>query len=700
MHDAGSYYGPFVSSVSDDQYTIESLTNQVLGLQSDHIAVFKEGSLGDVILEIIISGAKNEVITSLKDVSKCQHEEMDYIPDRKLIKFFSSKRFGKKVSNLAKKEAEKLQQSIATFEKQSVSRKNLRLDRLKGMLDRYISDGNVGSDLIQDYIDSSSQGKALVKEYIESNRKLILDEKIADIEQEAKDRGKQVESHLKELDLQVDARNEELTKIRDEVGRARKKAQQEIKEIEDKTKEQIERDMAAQQQELYQTIEDKQQEVVDKKAEIDSLDYIIKYGRDIAKLEEEKTYLEKHNGRLLEATSGLERKLKNPAELAHAIGEMEAINLVMHGRSATTSNLMDVPFVPSIVSSEPSSAEEYVYMVMNHFDDDSGRKFSYEEMTNLLVSIHQSFMTVLSGRPGTGKTSTAIRLAQALHLGGTEGDKNFLYIPVGRGWVSGRDILGFYNPLKNQYQESRTGLYRFLNRTQPVDVDPYQLILLDESNLSSMEHYWSDFLGMCDPEGRDRPIDIGVPDMEKQHLKVNPNVRFIATINNDSTTERLSPRLIDRVPVINLEQDNIDIGEVVSSSQILDGVIGNREIDTLFNMEDAEISRASLNTLNSVINMLSKQDNNLGQGIAISRRKVIAISSYCAVAEGMLGQNVALDFAISQHILPHIEGYGKRFRSRLENLNSEILKNYPRSSHILDSIIAQGDDFSDTYSFF
>ena len=313
----------------------------------------------------------------------------------------------------------------------------------------------------------------------------------------------------------------------------------------------------------------------------------------------------------------------------------------------------------------------------------------------------QSFLTVFSGPPGVGKTSTVIRLAQALRLGSPNEHKNLLYMPVSRGWVSGRDILGFYNSLNSTYQRARTGLYDFLSRTDE-GIQTLQIILLDEANLSPMEHYWSDFLGMCDAEGRGRPIDTGIPDVKKRSLHVGKNIRFIATINHDSTTERLSPRLIDRVPVISI--DNEQDEDYGFENLMLDGALDYNLFEKYFKSsgEESELSDAHSRLLDTLISILSQRDVELGQSVSISHRKRAAITNYCsaAVINELMDEETAFDFAVSQHILPHIEGYGSKFRNRIIKVQETLGKAYPRSNKHLERILTSGNDFTGTYSFF
>lgn len=276
-------------------------------------------------------------------------------------------------------------------------------------------------------------------------------------------------------------------------------------------------------------------------------------------------------------------------------------------------------------------------------------------------------------------------------------------MPVSRGWVSGRDILGFYNSLNSTYQRARTGLYDFLNRNDG-GARTLQMVLLDEANLSPMEHYWSDFLGMCDAEGRNRPIDTGMPDPDKRYLQVPQNVRFIATINHDSTTERLSSRLIDRVPVISIDHEvDIDYG-FETEDLMLDGAIDYSLFEKFFKYQgdEAELSTIHKDMLDTLVTILSQRDAELGQSISISHRKRSAITNYCAAAvtNELMDPDTAFDFSVSQHILPHIEGYGSKFRNRIIKIQEVLGKNHPRSNKHLERILTSGNDFSGTYSFF
>lgn len=87
---------------------------------------------------------------------------------------------------------------------------------------------------------------------------------------------------------------------------------------------------------------------------------------------------------------------------------------------------------------------------------------------------------------------------------------------------------------------------------------PY-LFLLDEANLSSIEHYWSPFLRACDSfRGGSFELSLG----GNHSFKVPSYLRFIATVNFDHTTEELSPRFLDRSWVVTLDPQALDLDDL------------------------------------------------------------------------------------------------------------------------------------------
>ncbi|MGF1707211.1 AAA family ATPase [Enterovibrio baiacu] len=699
--DGEKLYGPITSSLTDDnKYIIEPYTHPSFSFGKGYLGVYSVTEVQNSFVKCSVGNEQLLLISSFKHLAEGRKENksIDYLSNDQLIKVVNQTGFGQKRKALGKKEAERLQQFVTDFEKNNKFIKDERMNRLKGMLDKYLLEADTGYDLIKDYLDSTS-GQRFITSYVESHKEKLLSSVIDRIKSDADAEEAKIQKQLDEKRSQLSIFENEISKIQSQITRKRIDAQEEIEKLALETQEEKNRILTEDQERHREELSSMSQKLEEVELEIREKCSTLELIDEIASLKRECAYFETHKTKLEKLVDGYTAALDNTTLLSEKIGEMEAIQRILNGKKPSQNSetpcleCSPIEFCTSI----PDSAEDLVSALCNQFSIDGGKVFSTEEMTNLMVCSEQSFLTVLAGPPGTGKTSTATRLAEALHLGSSYTNQNFLSIPVGRGWVSSRDILGFYNSLKDVYQESRTGLYNFLSQHSVNETDTRKLILLDEANLSSVEHYWSDFLSYCDKENLVRPLDIGIPDIQKRYLSVDPRTRFIATINSDSTTEPLSPRLIDRVPVISLDRTNLQLSE--GSGYTIGGTIPASKLKELFTSEDPELSRAQNGLLNEVIVQLTKRDGKLGASLNISQRKVNAITHYVDVAGKLIGSEAAMDFALSQFVLPHIEGFGPDFRVRIEQLQDKVSK-YQRTTDHLDRVLSKGNNLSGSYSFF
>ncbi|HDU2975122.1 TPA: hypothetical protein RFJ45_005481, partial [Klebsiella pneumoniae subsp. pneumoniae] len=132
-----------------------------------------------------------------------------------------------------------------------------------------------------------------------------------------------------------------------------------------------------------------------------------------------------------------------------------------------------------------------------------------------------------------------------------------------------------------------------------------------------------------------------------------------------------------------------------------DGAIDFSKIDEGFNISssDASFTQEEQTILDSIVEALSAPIKRT-TSIRVSQRKINAMKRYCHVANEIEGMHTPpLDYAVSQHILPLIDGYGSAFKERLIDLEQKLNEyDFTISKKMLNSIINQGDIFGDSYS--
>ncbi len=547
---------------------------------------------------------------------------------------------------------------------------NSRRSRLTKIQDR-LSKVDGFSQIIADYM-KSIEGRDAIKQHVEANRNSLL------------------EMYLEEaLEKEVDA--------------AKERASREISEINIEIK-----GLRGQELELRKTLETLRNSEAG--FQVESLK------KEIEKLRDEKNLIDsvdelKIRKKILEDDTRALEAQRNQAqtllsEIQASIGSTEEshklklIELKM-GLEAISGNvksqsdlkaeiLLDKEF-KKINATSPNDARKEIVNSLTRALEDRGRITDDDEVAVLLTSIVQNLIVTLAGKPGVGKSSTVTELSAVL---GLQNKNRYVRIQVQRGWTSDRDLLGFYNKLSHYYDPDRFGLYKLINGLQEVPMEhQFSFALLDEANLSPIEHYWSGFMGACD--------DLNSFSTQGETLKLPSGLRFISTVNYDRTTEPLSARFIDRSPVIYLENKRgsfiADQQVSISKDELQTCNYSFENINHLFGKSDeASFTSDEARIVEQII-----EDFDF---LSIKHRKINSMRFFTHTLRGVVSSEStdilkALDYAILIHILPMVNGQGRYYSKSLKIFNEYLqhqglMKSAERLKHIIEN-----NQF-DTYSYF
>lgn len=329
-----------------------------------------------------------------------------------------------------------------------------------------------------------------------------------------------------------------------------------------------------------------------------------------------------------------------------------------------------------------------------------GRDLSRNEVANLVICLVQGYVTVLAGMPGAGKTSLAGILAGALGLR-QPGAPRYCEVPVERGWASYKDFIGYHNPLTQRIEAASSAAFAaFEEMTREAAAgagDPaMRLVLLDEANLSSMEHYFSPFMMACD-RFADGPFSIELGGGES--FTAPEHLRFIATVNFDHTTEELSPRFLDRAWTVMLEAPG-ELGELCAAESAADwaGVdaLPARVLSAAFGPRAGGVPAAMEDKLGEVLRICAARRRPVSPRSMIMMRDYLSAAAAVMDTESAEGALEAVDFAVCQKVLPRIGGPAGQVEGLLEDLAR--VGGLPRARARAQAMLERGD--GDFYQFF
>lgn len=262
-------------------------------------------------------------------------------------------------------------------------------------------------------------------------------------------------------------------------------------------------------------------------------------------------------------------------------------------------------------------SNKFIDQILNYMYKKRGLKYDEITIKQFFAAMCTDQILILSGKPGTGKTSLVENFSEAT---GSE----YKMISVQPNWYENQDIIGFYNPIEKIY--TSTPIIDFMLEAKK-NSDKLYIICFDEMNLAQTEYYLSEFLSKR--ETTDRIIEFYSENIFKENIdqtvkildfiiqkyaidskkindisnkklieildlleeaeksfndidfqtfdrfckekaklknyamygnsiKIPNNIRIVGTINKDESTKNISPKVIDRSIIVEVKKSDKD----------------------------------------------------------------------------------------------------------------------------------------------
>ena len=273
-----------------------------------------------------------------------------------------------------------------------------------------------------------------------------------------------------------------------------------------------------------------------------------------------------------------------------------------------------------------------------------GMRIDEVTLKRYIHSLDTRGFLILAGPSGTGKTWLTELYAKAINA-------EFKLVPVAPNWAANEDLLGYFNPIENQFHS--TSFLQFVDQAaeqwdeRGTDAPEFHLVL-DEMNLARIEHYFSLFLSLMEMRrGSEVPETFLSGD---RRVRVPPNLKFVGTVNMDETTHGFADKVFDRAQLLEL---SIDYN---SAKEHLEQRLANRECT-------------------EVLLQLWKA---MEPAHPVGFRVLDDIAEYIERAEkDSTHWKVALDQQIVSKLLPKLRGIEPEEAEALRNVRKVVDEEYP-----------------------
>ncbi|MDE0021346.1 MAG: hypothetical protein OXT69_08190 [Candidatus Poribacteria bacterium] len=485
--------------------------------------------------------------------------------------------------------------------------------------------------------------------------------------------------------------------VRQRTGELEAKARQEIDALlaeRDETAQKIEASRNA-----YEEERRRQEAELEKERRKHEMEMARKHEKETARSRETIAALEKAADNFKEKR---EEILQNMLSILPLIQEMRAPSIagapsaaaVQQERAPKRSAFEFPPYVLEGAPDNPMDEAHFIEMWLKNVRD-TGYSYVESDLLNYHIAMKSERFNILAGPSGVGKSTLPRLYSLALHgYAGSQSPDRYLMVPVRPGWMDMRDLLGYFNSLEGVFEPAPARLFEtlvFACEEERMGHSGVYVINLDEINLSYVEHYFADFLSaLQNPEGA-QGVRCFNPDLCAEgdplrpygYLSIARSVRFTGTANVDETTKPFSPRMLDRVNVIEIQPPPQPIFEGQETAPLGSSYLERKNAAPISASvyRSWTASRPSEETISFVRRSIDPIQKILYQyGYPLSMRALGGIARYAANSADLISEREAFDRQILQRVLPKLRGHTDRFRQLLQELLGELPEEfYPRS---------------------
>ena len=328
--------------------------------------------------------------------------------------------------------------------------------------------------------------------------------------------------------------------------------------------------------------------------------------------------------------------------------------------------------VTPISDNPPCSLTEFIERFQAYLAVKQELYYDRRMLRSFTAGLATSRLIILEGLSGTGKSSLPRWFAEFV------GSKTF-FAPVQSTWRDRTDVLGFYNDFGYVFKETD-----FLKRMYQSSYthNNFNLMVLDEMNLSRVEYYFADFLSVLEYPPEDWRITLmtaldpkyAPKNIQKGAIAIPVNTWFVGTANKDDSTFTITDKVYDRAVVLDFKERNSKI-ETTADPEPINMTPGQLMalFDTAIRTEEYRLTPAELQKFVDLSNFVYDLFE-----IRFGNRIMNQITSFVPAYVGLGGtKEEAIDIMFARKVLHKLEGrFEDYIKDGLIRLQSKIAQVY------------------------